>query len=82
MKESTLRGVLLIGLIFASGTTSLLMGQVDRATLTGAVTDPSGAAVPGVAVTAININTQVAYKTETNSAGLYSILNLPGGPYK
>jgi len=58
-----------------------MMGQVDRATLTGAVTDPSGAAVPGVTITATQDNTHVATKTETNEAGLYSIMNLPLGPY-
>ncbi len=60
---------------------STLMGQSDRATLTGTVTDPSGAPVPSVMVTATSVNTHIATKTGTNNIGLYRIVNLPVGPY-
>ena len=76
MKRCLLMGLLSQFLFLAT-----LMGQADRATLTGVVTDPSGAAVPGVAVAATNVNTHVAEKTETNSAGLYRVMNLPVGAY-
>ncbi len=72
---------LLTGLVSQFLFVATLMGQADRATLTGAVTDPTGAAVPGVTVTATNESTRVATKTETNEVGLYRIVNLPVGPY-
>lgn len=55
--------------------------QTDRATLTGTVTDASGAVIPGVSVTAINLETRVETPTTTSSAGIFHILNLPIGRY-
>ncbi|MGH9588323.1 MAG: carboxypeptidase regulatory-like domain-containing protein, partial [Acidobacteriaceae bacterium] len=58
-----------------------LMAQTGRASLTGIVTDPTGAPVPGVTITATDTATHVATKTQTNSAGLYRVVNLPVGSY-
>ena len=52
------------------------------ATLTGRVTDPSGAVIPGVKVEATNIETNVTFPSETNAEGLYNIPNLPPGTYR
>lgn len=60
---------------------AFLQSQVDRGTINGAVTDPSGAVIPGVAVTATNVETGVATVGTSNEVGLYSIRNLPVGPY-
>jgi len=60
---------------------SVLWGQVNRATITGTVTDSSGAVVPGVTVTATNADTGVATEAVTNDYGIYSILNLFPGKY-
>lgn len=49
--------------------------------ITGAVTDPSGAVVPGAAVTATNTETNAARSTATNSAGLYVFPDLVPGTY-
>ena len=56
--------------------------QTDRATLTGTVTDSSGAVVPGVSVVATNLETKVETSAITNDEGLYRVLNLPVGQYK
>jgi len=61
--------------------TGLLWAQSDRATITGTVTDASGAVVPGVQVTATNVATNVQTHANTNNLGLYTILNLPIGSY-
>ena len=53
-----------------------------NATLTGTVTDPTGATVPGATVTATNIATNVADTSQTSGAGLYRIPSLPVGVYK
>ena len=55
--------------------------QVDTSSITGAVTDPSGAVIPGVTVTASNAATGFIYPTTTNSTGLYTLASLPPGTY-
>ena len=55
--------------------------QGDRGTLTGRVTDPSGAVVPGAEVAAAHMDTRVTNHSVTNELGLYSIPNLAIGSY-
>jgi carboxypeptidase family protein len=55
--------------------------QANRATITGTVTDSSGAAVPGVDVIATNTGTNEATKTISNEDGIYVIPNLFPGQY-
>ncbi len=50
--------------------------------LSGIVSDPSGAAVAGATVTAKNLNTGSLRTTDTNSSGLYQLLSLPIGDYQ
>jgi len=52
----------------------------DYASITGVVSDPSGAVVPGVTVTLTNQLTSATYKAETNSLGSYIISNVSPGP--
>ena len=56
--------------------------QVDRGTIVGAVTDPSGAVIPGTQIKVIKIDTNATTDLETNSAGLYTAPNLPLGTYR
>ncbi len=56
-------------------------GQADKATITGFVSDSSGAAVPGVKVVARNTATGAAFNTVTNEVGIYNISSLPAGIY-
>ena len=55
-------------------------GQVNRATISGTVTDPSGAPIPGVTVT-ISGESGVAQTALTNDAGQYTVPSLPVGTY-
>ena len=55
--------------------------QTGLATVTGLVTDNSGAAVPGVTVTATNQATNVDYTAVSNEAGAYLITAVPIGEY-
>src|ERR1051326_4302010 len=57
-------------LLFSS---TALFAQEFRATLTGTVTDPSGAAVPNATVKATNIATNTVKETKTTSDGVYAI---------
>lgn len=48
----------------------------------GTVTDPSGAVIPGVRVTALNVQTGVAKSFVTNGDGLYDTSSIVTGDYK
>ncbi len=54
----------------------------QTASLTGMVTDPSGAAVPGAAVTVRDTNTGATRKSITGNAGWFQVLSLPVGNYE
>ena len=60
----------------------LLFGQSDRATITGTVTDPAGAAVPGVLVSATDVSTNVKTETRASAEGVYTIPFLVLGSYR
>ena len=55
--------------------------QQVAATITGRVTDPSGAAVSGARVTATSVEQGIAYPTSTNAEGYYNLPNVPIGAY-
>ena len=55
--------------------------QTGAASLTGLVTDQSGATVPGATVTATNQATNVTYTAVSNQAGNYTVTSLPVGTY-
>ncbi len=61
--------------------TALVSAQDFRATLTGIVTDPSGAAVPDATVRAINVSTNTAKEVKTTDIGNYTIPYLDPGTY-
>jgi hypothetical protein len=54
----------------------------ERGSITGIITDPTGAAVPSAKVTAIDTATARAQTTSTTSVGLYTIPELVAGTYK
>ena len=60
---------------------SPVLAQTITGTVRGTVTDPSGAVVAGVSVTATNLATNVKTGTVTNHDGLYNIQFLPIGSY-
>src|SRR4051794_18337044 len=55
--------------------------QQVTATITGQVTDPSGAAVAGAKVTATDTQRGTQYSAQTNSDGRYTISNILVGSY-
>src|ERR1700728_759373 len=59
-----------------------ILSQAGVASLSGLVTDPSGAVVAGAQVTATNIETQVAHSRTTDSSGYFTFVGLPVGHYK
>ena len=61
--------------------TSAALGQTVTGSITGQVTDPSGAVIVGANVTAVNVGTSVKTATQTNASGAYTIRFLPIGTY-
>jgi hypothetical protein len=55
--------------------------QQGRGSISGTVTDASGAVVPDAAVTITNVGTQAAFAARTNQEGLYTAPSLPVGEY-
>jgi carboxypeptidase family protein/TonB-dependent receptor-like protein len=56
--------------------------QVTGATISGTVTDASGAAIPGAQVSIKNTATGITRDTPTDSDGFYTVPNLPAGNYE
>jgi hypothetical protein len=50
--------------------------------ISGVVTDPSGAVVPGATVKVINVDTRVTSVLKTNAAGVYNATSLNPGNYR
>ena len=55
--------------------------QVNTASLTGIVTDPTGAGLPNAAVTVTNKATTVPSTVNTDASGYYTFASLPVGAY-
>jgi hypothetical protein len=76
------RFLILIALcIFVAGAA---FGQASAGTgsISGAVTDPSGAVVPQASVTVRNVDTNVARTLQSNEAGRYEVVALQPGAYE
>ena len=72
---------LLIVFVALVGSAFLAYGQGTSASLTGNVTDSTGAVVAGATVTATNIDTNFTQSTKTNGVGTYLLRPLPIGKY-
>jgi len=69
--------LLAIALLFAHS----LNAQTTFATITGTVTDATGAAIPGAQITAVHTGSNYNYTAETNASGAYRIAQLREGRY-
>src|SRR5580704_6167741 len=68
-------------LLIASGNQSLAQ-SITSGDVTGTVTDPSGAAIPGSDVTLTNTNTGASQKVTTNTDGSYRFAFVAPGAYR
>src|SRR5438876_11491785 len=73
-------------LLVIAGLVCLLLALIApaqdfRATITGVVTDQSGAAVPGATVKVTRINTNETEETKTNAGGRYTVPYLNPAEY-
>ena len=67
--------------IFFLALSLTLTAQINTASLTGLIKDPTGAVVSGAKVTATNKNTGVEHDTKTDASGYYFFPSLPVGEY-
>ena len=60
---------------------ALLFGQTGASSVTGRVTDATGAVVTGAAVTITEVSTNISKTTKTNTSGLYLFNEVEPGTY-
>src|ERR1700704_6492314 len=77
MKGHCIRALMVCLLFGTSG-----FAQVFNATLSGAVSDPSGALIPGVEIAATHTGTGIVSMVVTNESGTYRFASLQPGPYQ
>jgi len=56
--------------------------QSDRGAITGTVTDPAAAVVPGAKIVAKNVETGATTESATTATGNYTLASLPAGIYE
>src|ERR1700686_180681 len=74
--------VVFVAVVFSPLIVLPVYAQVAGATVTGTVTDPSGANIPNAQVSMTNSDTGITTNVTTNSAGFYATPNLIPGPYQ
>ena len=78
---TTMGSFLFVCVVFLCAATAAL-AQAGRGSISGLVSDPTGAIVPGAKITLLNHATGVALHTVTTTAGLYSFVALNPGVYE
>src|ERR671936_798513 len=76
----TPRWIVLIGFFLLAAETPL-PGQRVTGTITGRVTDNTGAVLPRVNITVLNTLTHEERRTVTDETGSYAVPSLPPGTY-
>jgi hypothetical protein len=79
--SSAVRDLLCVTIFFFSAGTAAF-AQAGRGGISGLVSDPSGAVVPGAAVKVLNEATGSTQSTVTSGGGLYSVVSLAPGTYE
>src|SRR2546427_5241435 len=80
-KVGRLFGMAIVLFVVCVGSLPALWSQTATGRIVGTVTDPTGAVIPGVTITATNVDTTVTYTAITNEQGAYQAPLLPIGMY-
>src|SRR5205807_629179 len=75
-------GLVFMALVALLCSANAAWGQDVTASITGTVSDPSGAAVIGATVIAKSVERGITYTAVTNDSGIYRIAQLPVGSYE
>jgi hypothetical protein len=81
-ETTTLTYLLIFFSVFSLGMTVTSWGSINTGSISGRVTDPSGAVIADAQVTAVNTGTGVQNTTRTDPSGFYSFPDLPIGTYE
>src|SRR2546428_12567516 len=81
MRSSSFLRLLVGAAVFLAGY-SAARGQTFYGSMVGTVSDATGAAIPGTAVTLTNLGTTVKRTIESDTSGAYQFLNLIPGRYR
>ena len=81
INSKQLRAFLLVILVGLVSSCVLVHGQGTNGSLTGQITDPSGAAVATATVTITNVDTNYSRTVKTDNAGIYLFKPLAPGNY-
>src|SRR5262245_33606598 len=82
MKIVCLKGIVLGFLLGLVCFVPTAMGQTESATVSGLVTDDTGALVPGADVKLRSFDRGIEQGTTTNNAGMYVFASVPPGHYQ
>src|SRR2546422_10587778 len=77
-----IRSVFSVVCLFILAFAFAAFAQTDRGTLTGTVSDTSGAVIPGVPIEAKNVQTGATYGAGSSETGNYTLAQLPAGTYE
>jgi len=69
-------------LVVFLATAAVAFCQISTGTITGTITDPSGAAIPNVQVTVVQTETNFESRATTNAEGIYRVQSLIPGTYR
>jgi hypothetical protein len=69
-------------MVLAALIVTTAFAQIDRGTIKGSVTDPTGAIVPGAKIQVVQVSTNSTTESVTDSQGLYNLPNLPAATYR
>ncbi|MBI3683968.1 MAG: TonB-dependent receptor, partial [Acidobacteria bacterium] len=72
---------MLIAVLAVLSAVSPILAQTFTASISGIVSDSSGAVIAGVSIKVTNTETNVAFRTTTNESGFYVVSELPPGRY-
>ena len=83
MNRSLIRiGLCVLALVLCVGGSLAFAQGTNASQITGTVTDPSGAVLPGATVNAKHMATGVVTPTVTNAEGVFTLPSLPIGTYE
>ena len=74
--------LLVVGVLCATSSVAFAQASAGTGSISGVVTDPSGAVMPDVEVTVRSVGTNVARVVRSNEAGRYEVVALQPGEYE